>query len=124
MRCRPRSTHPNSRRLLDFSERPRVDDWSLRAALVRYAQPHPQRVEDLLSVVRRLEHALADHRPRCEHNGTRLWSALEGGAVEPEDAVVVGVLRAAREVDDLGDALPRRGPSTSHGRRPTTRSTG
>ena len=53
---------PELARLLDFAERPRTQDWSLRAALVRYAQPRPQSVSDLLDLVRRLEAALAATR--------------------------------------------------------------
>jgi hypothetical protein len=96
---------PELARLLDFAERPRVDDWSLRAALVRYAQPQPQRVNDLLDLVRRTEWALGKQGKRFERDGERLWSALEGGGPTGDDAQVVGLLRVARELDRLGDAL-------------------
>ena len=45
---------PELAALLDYAERPRVDDWSLRAALTRYAQPQPQRASDLIEVMRRV----------------------------------------------------------------------
>lgn len=93
---------PELAQLIDFAERPRVDDWSLRAALVRYAQPHPQRVEDLLQVVRRLDAALGALRPQLERDGVRHWAALDG---EGDDDTAVALLRAAREVDGLGDEL-------------------
>jgi hypothetical protein len=95
---------PELAQLLDFAERPRVDDWSLRAALVRYAQPHPQRVEDLLQVVRRLDAALGALRPQFERDGARQWAALDGDG-DGEGDMAVALLRAAREIDGLGDEL-------------------
>src|SRR5262249_41526556 len=53
---------PELARLVDYAERPRRDDWSLRAALVRYAQPEPQRVSAILDLVRRIEWALRPHQ--------------------------------------------------------------
>jgi hypothetical protein len=96
---------PQLARLLDFSERPRVEDWSLRAALVRYAQPQPQRVNDLLELVRRTEAALGKQRGVLERDGERLWTALGDGESSAADAYVLGLLRVAREIDRLGDAL-------------------
>ena len=78
--------------LLDVAERPRAGGWSLRAALVRYAQPEPQRSSDLIELVRRIEGAL---RPR--------WKALEQGA-EPDDRERA-LLDALRVLDHAGDAL-------------------
>ena len=45
-------------RLVDYAESPRVDDWSLRGALVRYAQPEPARASAVLELVRRTDGAL------------------------------------------------------------------
>src|SRR5262249_55341345 len=67
---------PELARLIDFAERPRVDDWSLRAALVRYAQPEPQRAARLLEVVRRAEGALNRHGKLLEGNGPTIWATL------------------------------------------------
>lgn len=91
-------------RLLDFAERPRADDWSLRASLVRY--PQPQRVNDVLDCVRRLEAALGQYTAVIEREGPDLWAALERDAndVEPDEPVVA-LLRAAQELDHLGDVL-------------------
>jgi hypothetical protein len=92
--------------LVDFAERPRTEDWSLRAALVRYAQPQPQRVDDLLDVVRRTEFAIAQHTRLLRGDGAALWAALDGGpATDAEHAHLIGLLRVARELDDLGDVL-------------------
>jgi hypothetical protein len=99
---------PELGRLLDFAERPRVDDWSLRAALVRYAQPQPQRVNDVLDLVRRIEWALGKQKSIIEHQGGELWQELQSGTTDsgsPDVDFVVGVLRAAQAIDDLGDIL-------------------
>ena len=91
-------------RLLDFAERPRAEEWSLRAALVRY--PQPQRVNDVLDCVRRVESALARHTAVIEREGPDLWAALEGDGNDGQvDAQLAGLLRAARELDHLGDTL-------------------
>ena len=90
--------------LLDFAERPRAEEWSLRAALVRY--PQPQRVNDVLDCVRRVESALGRHTAVIERNGPDLWATLDrDGNDDQTDAHVVGLLRAARELDGLGDVL-------------------
>jgi hypothetical protein len=93
---------PELARLVDFSERPRTDDWSLRSALVRYAQPQPQRVNDILDLVRRVEWALGKQSKRVEREGAALWSALECGD-DGDD--LVALLRAAQELDRLGDVV-------------------
>ena len=92
--------------LVDFAERPRVQEWSLRAALVRYAQPEPQRVSDILDVVRRIEWVLGKQSGALERDGDAYWSALVNGGDGP-NAFLVGVLRAAQAVDDVGDVLAR-----------------
>jgi hypothetical protein len=97
---------PALARLIDFAERPRAQEWSLRAALVRYAQPQPQRVNDILDLVRRTESALGQYAAVLERQGEDLWNALEGNAASPtESGNVVALLRAARELDSLGDVL-------------------
>ncbi len=93
---------PELARLVTFSERPRVEDWSFRAALCRYAQPHPERVRDVLDVVRRIEFALAKHMKRMERDGPELWVELQGGSDGDE---LLGLLGTIVELDDLGDAL-------------------
>jgi hypothetical protein len=97
---------PELARLVDFAERGRTNDWSLRAALVRYAQPQPQRVNDILELVRRIEWALNQHARIIEREGRSLWQQLlDDAGSSPEHAEVVGILRAARELDRLGDIL-------------------
>lgn len=91
--------------LVDLEERPRVADWSLRAALCRYAQPQPQRVSDVLDLVRRIQFAidLAD----VEDDGPALWEALQRGDGDraDKDEVTLGLLAAMAQIDRAGDAL-------------------
>ncbi len=89
---------PELARLVDYAERPRDDDWSLRAALVRYAQPEPQRVSAILDLVRRLEWALRPHQKLLEREGPALWDALEhgGGPTTGAAALTVELLREMR----------------------------
>jgi hypothetical protein len=96
---------PELAQLVDFSERSRVGDWSLRSALCRYAQPQPKRVSEVLEVVRRIEAALQPQAKRLVKDGLALWSSLESGDVPADDAQLVGVLGAARELDRLGDTM-------------------
>lgn len=99
---------PELARLIDFAERPRLEDWSMRAALVRYAQPQPQRVNDLLDLVRRLEWSLGKAKALIDREGHDIWHDLDSGDEDSgseEFDHVVDLLRAARELDHLGDVL-------------------
>ncbi len=91
--------------LIDFAERPRVGDWSLRAALTRYAQPQPQRVSDVLDLVRRIEFALGSYRQAIEGDGPELWRAVQASDGTPTPDRLVGMLLAMVELDRLGDVL-------------------
>jgi hypothetical protein len=95
-------TPPALARLVDFAERPRTHEWSLRAALVRYAQPEPQRVEALLESVRRIDFALGKQSKRLEREGEQIWRSLEQG---DNDDPLIALLRIAQEVDELGETL-------------------
>jgi hypothetical protein len=92
-------------RIVDFAERPRVGDWSLRSALVRYAEGQPERVSGVLEQVRRLDAALHPFTKVLEKRGTDLWRTLEAGGDTPEDAPLLALLRVAIELDGLGDVL-------------------
>jgi hypothetical protein len=97
---------PELARLLDFAECGRAEDWSLRAALVRYAQPEPERAAQILEVVRRADAALRGHARLFERDGPTVWAALtEDAASAGVDADVIGLLRATAELDRLGDLL-------------------
>jgi hypothetical protein len=107
---------PELARLIDFAERPRVDDWSLRAALTRYAQPQPQRASDVYELVRRIEFALRPHLASVGREGDQYWHALQadepGVRVDP----VVGLLRAIVDLDGLGDVLAEWAADPTHER--------
>ena len=98
---------PELASLLDFAERSRAGDWSLRSALVRYAQPDPGRVRQVLENVRRIDGAARAHGKLFEKQGHAVWAAVTadaepGGDVDPQ---VVGLLRTAADLDRLGDEL-------------------
>lgn len=94
---------PELASLLDFAERPRAGDWSLRSALTRYAQPEPERVSAVLALVRRIDTALKALAPVLQRDGARILAAAraaDGAAAGP-----AGVLAAAAVLDRLGDVL-------------------
>lgn len=100
--------------LLDLAERPRVENWSLRAALTRYAQPQPQRGSAVIELVRRCEAALHPHAKVLAKRGHELWASVaadgdagagSGPASGTDDARIVGVLRAMQALDRLADVL-------------------
>ncbi|MET0903592.1 MAG: hypothetical protein ABWZ52_10165, partial [Acidimicrobiales bacterium] len=92
-------------RVVDFAERPRMGDWSLRSALVRYAEGQPERVSRVLEQVRRVDAALHPFNKVLEKRGTELCRTLHGGGVAPDDARGLDLLRVAAELDGLGDVL-------------------
>ena len=98
---------PELARLLQFAERSREGDWSLRSALVRYAQSQPERVSQVLELVRRIEAAWHPHAKLLVAEGPQLWQAVEAPGAPPPDAnpALVGLLRAAAELDRLADRV-------------------
>jgi hypothetical protein len=99
----PEIEPPELARLVDFAERSRVGDWSLRSALCRYAQPQPQRVGNVLELVRRIEFGLHPSQSRLVKEGPALWAAVDGGSADGD--LLVGLLGAMRQLDALGDTL-------------------
>ena len=92
--------------VLDFAERSRAADWSMRSALTRYGQPEPQRASDVTMVLRRLDGALKQHLATFRREGPALWAAIEhDAAVEEPLQPVVDLVRVARDLDRLGDTL-------------------
>ena len=92
-------------RVVDFAERSRAGDWSLRSALVRYAEGQPVRVSHLIEQVRRMEAAFHALGKTLENRGPEIWAAVDSGHGAADDARIVDLLRAAIEVDRLGDTL-------------------
>lgn len=92
--------------LVDLAERPRATGWSLRAALVRYAQPEPVRSGAILELVRRIDAAMKGHAKALAKEGPAIWAAVDGGGAPPDGAApVVDLLVASRDLDELGDRL-------------------
>jgi hypothetical protein len=98
---------PELAQLVDFAERPRVDDWSLRSALVRYAQPEPDRVSNVLDVVRRIEFALRPQGKVLESSGPDVWRMVQGpvASADGRHGPLVALLRVTLELDRVGDVL-------------------
>lgn len=97
---------PELAALVDFAERGRVGDWSLRGALVRYAQGEPRRVRLVLELVRRLDAALHPHSSALVKDGPAIWAAVTAdGAATGAHAPLVELLRTAQVLDALGDTL-------------------
>lgn len=90
--------------VIEYAERPRADGWSLRAALVRYAQPEPARAGAILELVRRTDGALKPHAKRLAGESD-LLALAEGDQAGGDDATVVALLRVALVLDHLGDVL-------------------
>ena len=94
-----------ARAVVDFAERSRVGDWSLRSALVRYAEGQPERVSRVLEQVRRLDAALHPYGKVLERRGPRLWAGGRRRPADADDALLVELLRVAVELDRLGDVM-------------------
>lgn len=98
---------PELAQLLDVAERPRTGGWSLRAALVRYAEGNPVRVSQVIELVRRIEVGLHPHAKLLAADGPALWAAVTSGAAADDGAAaqVVGLLQVSLRLDALADAL-------------------
>jgi hypothetical protein len=86
--------------LVDVAESSRAGDWSLRSALVRFAQPEPTRAGAVLELVRRTDGALKPHRRRLESTLVPTHPDLDGSG-----ELVAG--RADARAADLARALAR-----------------
>ena len=87
-------------RVVDFAERSRVGDWSLRSALVRYAEGQPERVSQVLEQVRRLDAALHPLQQGArEARGRAVGRSMDGGDAPTDDALLIELLRVAVELD-------------------------
>lgn len=104
---------PELARLVDLSEWPREQGWSLRAALVRYAQPQPVRAAAVLELVRRIDAVLRGQRRVLEREGPAVWAAVTSGDPAPLPAL----LRAVAPLDHLADHITEWAPERA-GERP------
>jgi hypothetical protein len=92
-RFRAEIDEPAGRRLVDYAESARDGDWSLRSALVRYAQPEPTRAGAILELVRRTDRVLRPDK------------RLPKPEVVEADATYRAALRGAVALDGLADVL-------------------
>lgn len=104
---------PELSRLVDLSEWPRHQGWSLRASLVRYAQPQPSRAAAVLQVVRRIDAVLHGQRRVLEREGPAVWAAVQAGEPGP----LPDLLRAVVPLDRLADRITTWAPERA-GERP------
>ena len=118
---------PADRPLLGFADSPRDEDWSLRAALVRFAQPEPTRAGAVLELVRRTDGALkaAGDEPPDElvavvdelgaiADALVAWAIRRDGP-PPVDVVERHGARAHQLLEELG--VPRETGPPTRGRR-------
>lgn len=101
---------PSAPLLVDYAESSRDGDWSLRSALVRFAQPEPTRAGAVLELVRRTDGALKPHRRRLEKTPVPAHPGLGSDAfVDGDDGVVLvaEALVADARAADLARVLVR-----------------
>ena len=91
-------------RLADYAESSRVGDWSLRSALVRFAQPEPLRASAVLELLRRTDGALHPHRRLLESTLVATDPALAPG---PDGLAPAGPPRLDARAADLARVLAR-----------------
>lgn len=111
---RPTDGLPDGPRLVDYAESARVGDWTLRSALVRFAQPEPTRAGAVLELIRRTDGALKPHRRRLEASLVPTHPALgpelvtgdgiPDGAERRSDARAADLARSAVRFPD-GDVV-------------------
>ncbi len=99
--------------LLQVAESPRIDDWTLRSALVRFAQPQPELSGAILESVRRTQAALDPvARELLRHGAVTdrgLAVAGDGGLAAPSDPLpdvrVADLARLVRLLPGRRDAV-------------------
>lgn len=104
---RPVDGLPDGPRLVDVAESSRVGDWSLRSALVRFAQPEPTRAGAVLELVRRTDGALKPHRRRLEAARASTHPTLGPDAFVEVDGALSLAPGLARVVDTRASDLAR-----------------
>jgi hypothetical protein len=102
---------PDGPRLVDYAESSRAGGWSLRSALVRFAQPEPTRASTVLELIRRTDGALKPHRRRLEAGDAPTHPGLDAGSFVDDGGHLVVGPDAERVVDapaaDLARAVLR-----------------
>jgi len=103
----PTAGLPDGRRLVDHAESSRTGDWSLRSALVRFAQPEPTRAGAVLELIRRTDGALKPHRRRLEAAAAPTHPGLAPDLFEDDDGALVVRADAERSLDAPASDLAR-----------------
>jgi hypothetical protein len=106
--------------LYEYVERLHPGGWSMRAALVRYGQPEPQRAAELLELTRRAESGYHEHARRIEreprlsdlaraldafgHDYPALLDTYlhEGDPLDNDATSIIPVLAVAASLDEVG----------------------
>lgn len=92
--------------LLNYAERSRAGDWSMRSALTRFAQPHPERAARVLTLVRRLDAVLHQAMRQLEQHTVVCDRRLSSERIGPEpreaypDTRVADLARLARSAPE------------------------
>lgn len=97
---------PDGPHLVDYAESSRVGDWTLRSALVRFAQPEPTRASAVLELIRRTDGALKPHRRRLESAAVPATPALDAASFVA-DADRVSLAGGGRVLDARAADLAR-----------------
>lgn len=98
---------PDGHRLVDYAESTRAGDWSLRSALVRFAQPEPARAGAVLELIRRTDGALKPHRRRLEAAGAPTHPGLDPDLFVDRDGAASIRSDAERVIDAPASDLAR-----------------
>jgi hypothetical protein len=107
----PPKVTPALAELLDLPDKARPTGWSLAASLTRYAQPQAELVGRVWLELRRVLWVLNAGVASLEAEGPELlaraeaeWDA-EPASIQDHDQLLVVALRAALQLDELGDVL-------------------
>ena len=98
---------PDGPHLVDYAESSRVGDWSLRSALVRFAQPEPTRAGAVLELIRRTDGALKPHRRLLESTAVPTHPSLGSDVLSVVGETVSVAADAARVLDARAADLAR-----------------
>ena len=111
---------PALARLVDFAERPRTDDWSLRAPRSSATRsPNRSASNDLLDLVRRLDSALGRYSTVLQRDGDAVWAVLDGGGKPADERQArSSICSASRRSSTVSATCSPSGPSTSPATRP------
>ena len=97
--------------LANYAEAPRSDDWTLRSAMTRLAQPEPALVDTIAVLMRRLDAVLGPITKPLEKNAVVADRGLDADALEQApvrpypDLRIADLARLMAESDDEAGAV-------------------